>query len=175
MSDDTSIVNLITDRVVETLTVDMTDLVAVDDPTRAGLIRSGKLQADPTIEKINILIREGGSAWPDVLIPAGYAPMSAPQNQIGGGSIWLRRLIGDFDLFFIGDVSRNEAQRRANVIMSRFRHSIAQMDTDGLLDSFGEGAIAIQVDKLESFAGGGAGTFIWRATLYFEVLTESVV
>lgn len=170
-TDETSIINLLNERVVDTLSVEMSDLVT--DETAAGLVRSGRLQDDPTIAQLNILIREGGESFPDILVPKNYN-LVTPQYDLTMSQYWLRRMVAEYTLFFIGDVSRTTARSRANVIFSRFKKKLMQLDVQDLTDSFGETAIMPQVLRLDTTEGGGPGTFIWRGTHYFEFLTETV-
>lgn len=173
---DTSVVNLLTDAIVAVLVQGMIEVVP--DSTSVGLARSGKLQADPTIAKLNLLVREGGSDWPDILIPANY-PLYAPQYEMPAGNTWLRRLRADYTLFFLGINDRNTARIRANVVFSRFKYLIAKMGAgyglDGLTDSFDETVIMGQINRLETFEEGGPGEFIWKGTHYFEFVTEQLL
>lgn len=168
---DTSVLNLITDGLVTYLTTGMID--AVSDATKVGLFRSGKLQADPTVAKLNILIHEGGEDWPDILPPPEY-PITAPLYELGNPSAsFLRRFVAEYELFFLGEVDRNNARLKANVIFSRFRKLIVSLPLTGMSDSFGETALMVQFTRHVAREGGGTGTFIWRAEHYFEVLTET--
>lgn len=168
---DTSVINLLVDAVVDHMTKGMSDLVN-DPDTKIGLLRSGKLQDDPTINKLNILVREGGKDLPDILVPRNHN-FSAPQYTLGGGEFWLRRFIAEYELFFFQSaITRDEARRRANVIFSRFRYLLKTIAL-GQTDTFGETAIAVQSLKLIAREGGGPpGSFIWRADHQFEFLTE---
>lgn len=161
--------NLLMDRVVEHMTEEMIDLVT--DESAAGLLRSGKLQDNPTIKKINILIREGGDELPDVMSTPYAKGINSPTYELGGGQYFRRRFVAEYQLFFIGETNRSTARSTANVVFSRFQNKIRQVSLSGLTDSFGETAIAVQVLRLLRSEGGGPGAFIWRGTHEFEFLT----
>jgi|JI10StandDraft_1071094.scaffolds.fasta_scaffold16448_2 hypothetical protein len=166
---DTSIVNLLTERVVQWLEEMMID--SVDDPTALGLARSGKLQDDPTVRELNLLIREGGDDWPDIIVPENY-PLYSPQFEIGNPSpAMLRRFRAEYRLFFIGEVDRDVARTKANVIFSRFKHAILNTPLSGMCDDFGECAQMVNFTKHTGSEQGGPGTYIWRGEDLFEFLT----
>lgn len=174
MADDTSVVNLLMDRVVDTIETVMIDS-APDPETTIGLARFGKLQDDPTVDLLNLLVNQGGDDWPDILIPPNY-PYYAPQYEMPLGNFWLRRMYANYILFFNeADVTRDEARRKANVIFSRFKHMLYGISLVGMTDTFNETAFAVQLNRLEATEGGGPGTFIWRAKQYFEFITEQAV
>lgn len=169
---DTSIVTLLGERVIEVLEGRMVDSVV--DNTKVGLAREGKLQDDPTVNLTNMLVREGGDEWPDILIPPNY-PLYAPQYEMPMGTSWLRRFRVEYILFFQDAViQRSDARNRANIIFSRFKWLISTIDLSGMTDTFRETAIMTQVNRLESFEEGGPGTFIWRGTHFIEFVTEQV-
>lgn len=168
---DTSIRNLLTDRVVEHLVTEMIDLV--NDNTELGLARAGRLQDDPTVKKLNLLVREGDKDWSDCVLPDGYRIKAMPY-EIGGGEYWLRRFVAYYTLFYIGEATRDEARSRTNVILSRFKSKIYSVSFADLVDSFGEGAIMVQVvDEERSEGGGPSNSFIWRCKHKFEFLTSA--
>lgn len=168
---DTSIRNLLQDRITEHLEAYMIDTVnATDSPL--GLVKSGKLQSDPTVKRLNLLVREGGNDYPDILLPKDYAPVTAPVFELGGAEMWLRRFICHYELFYIGQSDRDAARTSANIIFSRFARTIRDIPMGGLTDTFGETAILVRIIKHPMREGGGPGTFIWRAEHYIEFLTE---
>lgn len=168
---DTSVINLIMDRMVETMTVEMID--AVPDASQVGLFRTGRLQADPTIGKLNITLHQGGKDWPDKMAqPSDFGIRSPFSYELGGVVWWRRRFIVRYELFFLGETDRNAARMVANVVFSRFQRRIKTMSYSGLNDTFGEVAIAGQMVRQWMKEEGGTGTFIWRGEHWFEVLTE---
>jgi len=168
---DTSIRNLLQDHVRDTLQDQMIDLVdSTDSPL--GLVKSGKLQADPTVTRLNLLVREGGDEYPDILLPRDYAPVPAPVFELGGGQMWLRRFTCFYELFYLGESNRDAARSSAYVIFSRFAKVIREIPMSGLSDTFGEAAILVRITKQVMREGGGPGSFIWRGEHYIEFLTE---
>jgi hypothetical protein len=169
-SDTTSIVNLLIDKMVEHATSEMKDLVW--ESTELGLVRSGRLQADPLIAKLNLLIREGGKDWPDIIKPENYRIRGAT-FQMGGGELWLRRFMAQYHLYYIGTATRDEARTSCNIILARFKKIIYEMGL-GMQDTFGETAILCSMVEEERSEGGGpAKSFIWRCKQRFEFLTET--
>ena len=167
---DTAIQNLIMERVVDVMVEEMIDNVA--DNTRIGLFRTGRLQSDPTVKKLNVLLHEGSKEWPDIIASPREWGMSSPSYEAGGRtSWWRRRFVVEYELFFLGEVNRNSAREKSNVIFSRFKYMIQRLPLNGVRDSFGEGAVQTQVVKMFASEDGGPGTFIWRGEHWFEVLT----
>lgn len=166
-----SIHNLLIDRMIEHLSAEMID--AVDDPnTKVGLLRSGKLQSDPTVNKLNILVREGGEKYPDVIAPANHPLYQGRSAWLGGGRVYVRRFVIEYELFFIGVTDRNEARTRANIITDRLHNAFDTMSLSGLTSEYDETPVAKQVAKLSEREGGGPpGSFIWRADHVVEFLT----
>jgi hypothetical protein len=169
MGMDESIVDMLMDHAVDYLAEAMME--EISDDTKVGLLRSGRLQADPTVKKINLTIHQGGVDHPDILVPKDH-PLIKYQYEIGGGQFWLRRFRVKFEMFFIGDISRDESRRKANVVASRTRALLQKMPLSGMQDSFTETPIDRHATQLEMREGGGPGAFIWRGDLLWEVVTE---
>lgn len=171
MSDQfTSIFNKLTDAMVARLTSDLIE--EVSDATKAGLIRFGRLQADPTDADrgLNILIHLGGDDWPDQL-NIGFAGVEAPTYEIGGTQYWRRHFIVELTLFFDNEEDRQLARRKATIIMAHAHKSLYTIPIPQGHDSFGEAALGIQISQSVQNEAGGDGTFIWRSKLYVEWYT----
>lgn len=176
--DHTSIVNIVMDATVERLVQRLR--VQVDDGAKAGLIRAGRLQDDPTNKKINVLIHPGGSDYPDEINTntSPSAGMFVPGTYtIGGGygSVFWRRYIQiEFQVFFSNESSRNTARTKAQVVMSRTHNALLTWDIgrETVKDSFGEKAYDKQVIKAYMDEGGGDGDWNWRGFIVLEYLTE---
>lgn len=167
---DTSVVNLIMDRVVDEMSEGMID--AVTDTSQVGLLRTGRLQSDPTIGKLNVLLQQGGEKWPDKLAqPSDFGIRSPYTYELGGASWWRRRFIVNYQLFFLGETNRNVARITANVVFSRFQRKLKDLSFTGLKDTFGEKAVALQTVRQWMKEEGGVGTFIWRGEHWVEFLT----
>jgi hypothetical protein len=165
-----SIVNTLLDNCVEWLSEKL--ILQVEDETKAGLVRTGRLQSDPTIYKINITLHPGGSDHKDCVLPPNYAGMNTPY-YMNNGVFWLRKFYAYFEMFFVGETERNEARMKANVVMSRARHAILTIPMPASRDSFKEGAVKVVVTEIELQEGGGPGNFIWRGQLNFEFVTDT--
>lgn len=174
-----SILNVLMVAVVDRLTqVLITD---ADDDAKAGLVRAGKLQDDPTLARINLLIHPGDDKWPHTLNISTEGPaMFAPTYEIGGGlpgrsfqgSVSLkRRFIVEMKLFFDGEVYRLRAQKRANAVLSRALWALYTMLIPNTIDDFGETASMIQIVDNYIHEAGGEGEFIWRGAINLEFMT----
>lgn len=173
--DDISIINLLIDAMADRLITKMQ--IQATDEAKAGLIRAGKLQDDPTLRKVNILIHPGGIDWPDILNTENNGPgLAGPTYSIGGAfgsAFFRRRFIIEIQVFYPNDTSRVSTRTRALVVLSRIHNALFTMRV-GMVstDSFGETALQIQI--LESYLreGGGDGDFNWRGQMVVEFLTE---
>lgn len=168
-----SIVNVLMDDSVDHLALKM--IIEVQDETKVGLVRSGRLQSDPTVYKLNITLHPGGTDNPDCSLPKGYAGIDAA-FYMPNGAYWLRKFYAEFEMFFVGETERDEARTKANVVMSRARAAMMGFPLPNYRDAFNEGAILrCFVTKIELSEGGGPGNFIWRGKLHFEFLTDTEV
>lgn len=165
----TSLLNTLMDTAVEHLTDRL--LTDVSDDTKAGLVRAGKLQEDPTVRRIILLMRPGGQAYPHVLSTLNNG-LQTPAYLIGGGAYWRRRFILEVECYFAGEVFRDVARTNAQVVLSRAHAALTSLPLPSSVDSFGEHAIQLQVEKAFMQEGGGPGNFIHKGEIWFEVLTE---
>jgi hypothetical protein len=152
--------------------------VPTDDPTRAGVVRSGQLQDDPQVGVINILLHPGDKDWKHTIntYTESGSGIFAPQGTIMGDRssvFWRRRFIVELTIFFENLYSRDEARRRANVVLSRAHWALVMMDMNMIEgDSFGEYPSEVQVFDDWIREGGGDGDFNWRGEMRIELLTE---
>ncbi len=149
------------------------------DSAKAGLVREGRLQADPTKRKINILIQQGGEEWPDVLDtgaePYGKNALSA--YETGGGAqaqSWRRRFQVELQFFFGTTTNREAGRETANLVVSRAFNALFtwNLGIAAQYDGFGEHAYDLQLTNCYLDAGGGPGAFNWRGMIYLEFLTK---
>lgn len=169
--EETSIVNILMQAIVDKLT---SDLIFVPDPdisaeaeAVAGLVRAGKLQADPTIAGINILVHPASEEWPNEL----YKTSQGVTYEIGGpipAFQWSAKFYIELKLFFNQELERTTAQIKAQVVLSRAHRAIMRMNAtmrDLPKDDFGGKAITVEV--VDSFLreGGGVREFIWRGKM----------
>jgi hypothetical protein len=122
------------------------------DDAKAGVVRPGKLQDDPTLRKINVLVHEGGQDWPDKLNQnfgpnAGiFAPSAYTIGGEYGSATWRKYLNIEFEIFFPNASSRTDARMKANVVMARARHAIHTWlpGREVPIDSFGESVSSVR-------------------------------
>lgn len=169
-----ALTNVLMQAVVDHLTERMISTVA--DDAKAGLIRAGNLQDDPTDARINLLIHPGGEDWPHILNTSDEGQgFYAPTYEIGSpyGAMFLRRrFVIELRLFFPKEKSRERAQKMANAVLHRAVHALWTMQMPQGKDDFGESAHAIQVRDHFIEEGGGTGTFIWTGKIKIEFMTH---
>lgn len=175
-----TLLNILMEAIVNRLTqVLITD---AEDDAKAGLVRAGKLQDDPTSAKINLLVHPSGEQWPHTLNLSTEGPaMFAPTYEIGGGydgrsfqgtAFFKKRFIVELKLFFDGEVYRLRAQKRANAVLARAVWALLTMQVPATVDDFGESASMIQVVDHYIHEAGGEGEFIWRGAIQVEFMTN---
>lgn len=172
---DTSILTILMQAMVDHLVDHM--MVDVSDSTRAGLIREGKLQADPTVAQINLLVRVGGKDWPHKRVEKGHHALPAELGHgFGMGAevseFWLRRFIVEMKFFFVGEIERDIAINKANILLSRLEIGLLTMPLVSLTDTFGETALMVDIDETYLNEGGGPGMFAHRGFAHVEFFTE---
>jgi len=173
---DTSVLNLVIDKVNDDLEVALIEKVERTDDTRAGLVRTGLLQDDPTIYKVSVLSYSNDvdreDRWKHGVANYDIASASNPPGyEIGGGGMWFRRFTTKIEMYWKSSFNRQKARLNANVVLSRAEHTIKQVNMNGLADTFGEYATAIYVRNSELYEAGGQGQFITHAKIWWEVLT----
>lgn len=170
-----AICNLLMDSLADHLSAAL--MTNVTDDAKAGLVRCGKLQDDPTIGEINLLIHPGYEAWPHVLNRDAEGPgMNAPTYEIGSEDglmpqFFRRRFRVELKLFFDGELERDTARRKADAVLARLEHAILTTPLPPP-DDFGESAYMVGIDKSHLYEGGGEGTFIWRGSVWLEFMTQ---
>lgn len=176
--DQESLINKLIDGVSELLELKLK--TEITDDAKAGVVRPGKLQDDPTLRKINILIHTGGEDWPDKL-NQNFGPtagiFSNFSRSLGGeygSAMWRRYIVVEFEIFFPNSNSRTDARMKANLVMSRARNAIHKWIPGRAIapDSFGESVQAVQPVQHWLREGGGTGDFNWRGEMVVEFLTE---
>lgn len=174
----TSILNELMDAVLDHLEDRLID--DVTDHTPVGLVRIGRLQSDPTIAELNIMIRNGGEDWrhkrPNDEHHA-LEHMHHPYGELGGraAQFWLRRFEIELSLFFVGETDQAAATRSANLILSRAQHALLGMPIPDITDDFGERPLLVDVEDAYLEESGGPGNYIHRGYLRIEFLTEIAI
>lgn len=168
---DTSILN----DLIEAFNTQMNTVLVTDvtDVTQAGLVRPGNLQDDPTDARINVLIHHGDEHWRDGPYYTSKG-IETPVYEIGRTQWWMRRFIIELELFFDGELDRDVARTKAQIILSRSEQSLIDMPVSTDADSFGEQAHELQIADSYLREGGGEGEFIWRGKIFLEVLTSKL-
>ena len=160
----------------------ITNVVAedTDDPTAAGLIRSGKLQADPTKSKITLLLHpfsEGNKAKQN--LDDKYPGLHAPSRTLGNYGEHFFRVPFLIELkIYIKTRKRSEAREIAMVTLSRTIYHLlrAQPATEytsplpNIPDEFGTMASMIQIDDWWLRETGGEGMYIWNGEIWFATM-----
>jgi hypothetical protein len=189
-----AIVDLIVDAYVDYLSDKCRNDLDTDDPTRFGIVRGGHLQEDPIPDVSYLLIHSNDSSdgWrhmgtnAETSTPYGMRSMfghlsALPQFEIGGKSmLWWRRLHIEAGAFFLNlGYDRDVSRQHSNVMFSRTEYWLmkANIDDDagvlGLVDDFGERVMEVLLHSSKYTEGGGPPEdFIWRARIWFDVLTE---
>jgi hypothetical protein len=174
-----SVTNLLLSAVNDYLTEIMQNELDESDPTRAGMVRPGLLQDDPTKDKVNILSfpndpdAADSSSWRNEIVAdkANGGEVNPPPYEIGGGEMWYRRFTTQLELFFRTKVKRDEAREYASIILSRAELAIARASIWVGTDDFGEEPLQLRVMASSLSQGGGDGQFIWHGKIWWQVLT----
>jgi hypothetical protein len=171
-----SIFNLLIDGIVDQLVQKLYTEVPASDPSRVILIRAGRLQEDPTRNRMNLTIHYGEDRDKDSLNDRND-PVEAPTYEIGGGVYMRRRFRIEFELFFPGERDRDNARTWANIAYSRTQRALKDMQlpvhptTGQPVDDFGEMAIELVFRPSFMRESGGPGNFIHKGELHFEFLS----
>jgi len=176
----TSLLDVLMDGLVTHLAQElMTDITdPLDADNKGGVVRFGKLQADPSVGKVNILIHYGDEDWKHQLYTPevrGTVGWDMPMQEIGGlypVTYWVRRFIVELKVFLTGEADRDEARRNSHVVLSRSEWALTTYAVVTDQDSFGEQAHNIQVRDSYMRESGGEGDFIYRGQIRFEVFTK---
>lgn len=171
-----SLVNMVIESVNTYLTEVLQTNIDTDDATRAGLVRPGLLQDDPTRPKVSVLTFpndpsvEGG--WRnEIVVPNGNgADYNPPPYELGGGEMWYYRFTTELDLFWRPKVKRDEARVLASIVLSRASRAISLAPIASGEDDFGETPIQLRLMKSELVQGGGEGQFIFYGKLFWQCL-----
>lgn len=165
-----SIMNMVMDQTRDWLSQKL--ITEVGDESRAGLVKVGKLQDDPTVAITNIMIHTATKERPHQLnanMPntGVYAP-----NYTTPEGVFRRRMFScELQFYFDGEFDRDEARRKANAILSRLEYALGDMPL-GFHDDFGEVAFMLQTQTSYIEEGGGDGTYIWKGCVDFDVYTD---
>jgi hypothetical protein len=178
MSQSRSVLHLLSERIASYLQDDLRDHVDVEDETRAGLVREGLLQDDPTRYKVTVMVHindpDDETGWRHEVLDgqADGKSFDPPGYMIGGGQIWNRRFTLELEMFFKARVKRPEALDLASVVLSRAEMSLQRAPINVGVDDFGEIPTQLRVNKSHLSQGGSDGSFIYHGKVWFTVMTE---
>jgi len=175
--DQTDIVTLLMDATEVRLRTKLID--EVSDDAKAGLVRAGKLQDDPTTKKINVLIHPGGEEYPDHINShqsPGYGHYIESTYTIGDGGtkFYLRYIKIEFQLFYSNSPNRSDSRKKSQLVIDRAKRIMDTWDVGREVpkDDLGEHAYNVQTLSQWLFEGGGDGDFNWRGWMIVEFSTE---
>lgn len=134
-------------------------------------IDEGRMQFDPTVDEINVLVNVGGSDDPHELVDDGttYGGIKVHTYETGGGQHMMRRFVAELKLYMNED-DGEAARRKANEVETRCIRAIRAIPV-GDEDEFGETSLVVQYRKSHIDPAGGEGMYIWTGNIKFEVLT----
>jgi hypothetical protein len=177
-----SITKILSDGMVSAMAEYMTFEEDVESEASAQLIRAGKLQDDPTIAEVNILVHPAKEDWKNELYTSSgvdgvqaYSSYGMRGAGLAPSAYWMQRFTVELRLFFDNEYDRPVAFEKSQVVLSRAHHALHMMNIkmhNYPRDSFGMKAHAVQVHDTYIREGGGEGTFIWRGELKVEFLCE---
>jgi hypothetical protein len=187
---DTDIVSEIVDALVVDLTAACITNLDEDDPTRAGLVRAGRLQANPQTNVTSILVHPNYPGDPEdwiheevreinrthsVYYEEYGSPIIGGAREVGGGRFWLRRGTVELEIFFTQkNYDRATAKDYANIVRRRVEYTLNTATTPlGAYDTFGEHCQQVSAKKSWLLEGGGSGKFLWRGWVFWEALTHA--
>jgi hypothetical protein len=179
----------VSDTLMDLVVTQLSDkLILTEWPTEqlktqasAGVVRGGKLQDDPTIGEINILVHSANADWPNVLYEQSIAGgFNVDHTYEFGSSVpsqfWLLRFFVEFRMFFENEPNRDNAFRKSQLVLFRTMHAISMLNNGNFRatprDSFGFKPHQVQIRESFVREGGGPGTFIWRGELKIEFLSS---
>lgn len=177
------IVNLVSVAMQTWLTQKLITEIAVNDPTRANLVKVGRLQVDPVKNAVHVTIEPGDpdapGSWQHELYTNtlnSQAPYANIFGEVGGREeLWWRKFSAEVGCYYVTQgFNQLEANDYAHVVLGRLENAIEQCQTVlGLTDQFGERTHAIYVTKSQLTESGGPPTqYIWRGKVWFQIQTS---
>lgn len=180
----TMVVNLVLDRLVESVTAAMqTAIDPKTDLTYADVVKKGLLQENKTLKNVQIGITGGDHedpAYQDGIIDLEKMPnigIQMPSREIGSHpiEIWGRRGVARVEVFLIKEgLVESEAHAVAYAVLGRLEATIKATSLSGLVDSFGERALFKPFVYGNTFfeSGGPPKQFIFRGKVQWQFYTE---
>lgn len=169
---DTSIINLLCDAVLDRL---ITRLQAtITDATKVQVIHAGLYREDHTETEINLFVHPAKKDWRDTLNITGDGYMADEYLEMGsytGSPLWRRRFECEIKIQFDGTLSQQQAREVSMVVKSRAEKELMTMTLGGLTDSFGESALNMAPQVVDSYIEEAA-EWGWFGCIRFEVITQ---
>lgn len=181
MATPTQVTNLIIDRLLEKIKLEMQTNIPQNDPTRAKIVKKGLLQ-QAKVEN-NVAIGVIGGDHEDPNYRDGLVTMRGidreidqyfPAREIGGGQLWWRRGVANIECFYIQQqFTESQAFDQAYAVLGRLMSCIETTNMTGIVDSYGEMAIKIYCHNNTFFESGGPpNQYIFRGKVFWTVVTE---
>jgi len=167
---------MIADALVAKITADMQTAIEEDDPTRANLVRKGRLQEDPEVYGVSVLVHLND---PDD--PAEWADETMDDlSEYPYTIYWRRRFAVTVKAQYtrVHRANRDIVTSRFSTVASRLRDAILHTVVGGLTDSLREGVVlaANPIKKQWAREGGGPpDEFFWDGAFYLEYITQQSV
>jgi hypothetical protein len=173
-----SVIPLILEAIRAALQKSMIDDIAVDDLTRAGLVKVGRFQDNPTTTGIFISIQGGDLDDPNyrdgiiTLDEMDNIQFRMPAREIGGGEMWWRRGTIRFGCYYIKEkLSEEDAADAAYTVYQRIQDTVNGVYIKA--SSGDETAQQIFLYGGTMFESGGPpSSYIWRGKVLWQCLTE---
>jgi len=177
---ETQIVNLLLQRMLPHLKDGLITNVAVNDPSRAKIVKIGLLQTSKVQNVTSIGIIGGdheNPAWRDGIVSIEDMENVAqdfPAREVGGGQLWWRRGTAVIECFHITTLlSEEEAFEASYATLGRLMSLIESTPLSGLRDDFDESAIKIYCPSNTFFQSGGPpNQYIFRGKVFWMMMTE---
>jgi hypothetical protein len=177
----TQIIAMVLMQIKTFLETAMVEEVALENPTRAVLVKIGRFQDNPISKNVSIAISGGDYENPafldaridDPAMVKDYPFRNLPVGEIGGGHYWYRRGTINFQCFFVRQRFDEEtAMQYAYDFYGRLLHNVELVPLNNLRDDYLEGpASGVIVESASMFESGGNDRFIWRGKLFWRILT----
>lgn len=183
----TMLIEAVTDLLLTACQLD----VSTDDPSYATVVRAGRLQDDPTVNVVSILVHpndpEEPRTWMNEIVgddlkviqnPWGGDPYRMPQHgyEIGGGEQWWRRFTVQLTMFWMNkSLTRTQARDYSFLVLGRAEEAIKEgASTFGVLqDAWGEQVWGWYVRRTHMLERGGPDVdWIWNGRLWLEFGTD---
>lgn len=180
MAYDTMVVDMLLQRMVETLVADCQTPFGTEDVTRATIVKKGLLQTAKVENVVQLGVTGGDHEDPN--LRDGIITLESMQNiglemmprEVGGGQYWWRRGVVRIEAFWINKrLNEDDSHKAAYSVLGRVEESIDKMSVTGLVDSFGEGVHYVFCFGNTFFeSGGGSNQYIFRGKVFWQALTE---